>query len=82
MYLPITMKHTTIAYAAYRRLPWTSDADKCERCDDVILAEGSYVEGDLGHYCGERCRADAEDDDHPSDAACRASERRQMCIEG
>jgi hypothetical protein len=77
------MKHTT-AYAAYRRLPWTSDADKCERCDDVILAEGSYVEGDLGHYCGEHCRADAEDDEPqgggPSDAACRASERSQMGI--
>lgn len=50
------------AYESYRTMPWTSDSDECEADCGVIMGEGRYVEGDLGHYCSEDCRDECESD--------------------
>lgn len=52
------------AYQCYRSMDWTSDQDECEADCGTIMAEGRYVEGDLGHYCSEDCRDESEDGDY------------------
>lgn len=66
------------AYESYRTMSWTSDSDECEADCGVIMGEGRYVEGDLGHYCSEDCRDECESDSFPDE---RAAERRQMGID-
>ena len=66
---------TLTAYQSYRSMSWTTDADKCEECNDVTLAEGSCVVGLFGNYCSEECCIEAEGSGSMSDEAERQAER-------
>jgi hypothetical protein len=67
------------AYQAYRTMKWTKATDSCEEGCGATLAEGTYVEGRLGHYCSAACRAAAE---AGGDTDERGAERRQMGVGG
>lgn len=76
----MTTTKTLTTYQQYRSMRWTTDADKCEHCGKVTLAEGSCVEGAYGWFCSAACRkAEGLDwNDGPSDDSLRQSERSQM----
>jgi hypothetical protein len=64
------------AYQAYRTMKWTKATDSCEEGCGATLAEGTYVEGRLGHYCSAACRAHRLSVE--LDALGRGSERTEV----
>jgi len=47
-------------------MTWTTDADECENACGVVMAEGRYCAGSLGHYCSRKCRDASESGGEPT----------------
>ena len=55
---------------------------ECDHAHDVVIVRGEYPSDDYadGPESCESCGADLDGSNIPSEASCRASERRQMGI--